>query len=203
MGREEHLRHPMRNVAAAVSQARIGYGPWRISRGAREKIPRELRICLHCELRVPETVTHCLCECPQYNDLRTTMVRRLSERVSGGLRLQLEQPGDNPQLWTQVLLQGHPEELGEDFCVPFRTLSRDATEEIEHDSLPPAQLFAAETKQLLQRVALQDRRALFFVGQRFVYNVVRRRLAMERELEDTTVRPRNRYRKAKSRRRHT
>ncbi len=203
MGREEHLRHPMRKVAAAVSQARIGYGPWRISRGAREKIPRELRICLHCQLRVPETVTHCLCECTQYNDLRTTMVRRLSERVSGGLRLQLEQPGDNPQLWTQVLLQGHPEELGEDFCVPFRTLSRDATEEIELDSLPPAQLFAAETKQLLQRVALQDRRALFFVGQRFVYNVVRRRLAIERALEDTTVRLRNRYRKAKSRRRHT
>ncbi len=93
--------------------------------------------------------------------------------------------------------------IAADFCVPFRTLSRDATEEIELDSLPPAQLFAAETKQLLQRVALQDRRALFFVGQRFVYDVVRRRLAIERALEDTTVRLRNRYRKAKSRRRHT
>jgi hypothetical protein len=123
----------------------------------------------------------------------------------GGLRLQLEQPGDNPQLWTQVLLQGHPEELDEDFCVPFeiRTLSRDATDEIELDSLPPAQLFAAETKHLLQRVALQDRRTLFSSWERFVYNVVRRRLAMERALEDTTVRSRNRYRKAKSRRRHT
>ena len=102
------------------SQARIGYGPWRISHGAREKISRELSVCLHCELRVPEkyqipnilvteTVTHCLWECQQYNDLRTTMVRRLADRVSSGLRLQLEQPGDNPKLLTQVLLQGHPE----------------------------------------------------------------------------------------------
>jgi hypothetical protein len=74
--------------------------------------------------------------------------------------------------------------------VPFRTLSRDATEEIELDSLPPAQLFAAdsETKQSLQRVALQDRRALFFVGQRFVHNMVHRRLAIERALEDTPCR---------------
>ena len=55
---------------------------------------------------------------------------------------------------------------------------------------------AAETKQSLQNVALNGRRALSSVGQRFVYNVVRRRLALQRQLEDSAARPRRRWRRA-------
>ena len=40
MGLEEQLKHPVRAVAAAVSQARIGYGKWRICTGAREPLTR-------------------------------------------------------------------------------------------------------------------------------------------------------------------
>ena len=77
MGREEHLKHPVRAVAAAVSQARIGHGKLRICTGARENLPRELRLCLHCDLRVVESVTHSLCVCPLNNDLRSDMVTKL------------------------------------------------------------------------------------------------------------------------------
>ena len=51
--------------------------------------------------------------------------------------------------------------------------------------LSPVRQFAAETKQQLQIVALDDRRALSSVGQRFGYNVVRRRLALQHQLSRT------------------
>ena len=123
MGREEHLKHPGRAVAAAVSRARIRYGKWRICTGARENRLREFRLCLHCNLRVVESVTHSLCICPLTNDLRSDMVTKIRARLSVGLQLQLELPEENPDLWTQVLLQGHPEELGDDFRMSLRALS--------------------------------------------------------------------------------
>lgn len=189
MGREEHLNHPVRAVAAAVSQARIGYGPWRVSRGARENIPRELRVCLHCSLRVAETVSHCLCECPLFDDLRTAMMAKLSPRLSQGLLTQLGHPADDPDLWTQVLLQGRPAELGDEFCISFRALAKlAAAKNVSAAPLSLAQQFAAETRLMLAKLALNDRYALSSVGHRFVYNVVRRRLALERRLENPSAR---------------
>ena len=197
MGREEHLKHPVRAVAAAVSQARIGHGKWRICTGARENLPRELRLCLHCDMRVVESVTHSLCVCPLNNDLRADMVTKLRTHISVGLQLTLALPEENPDIWTQVLLQGHPAELGTDFQMSFRALSVAAHADIGAGApLSPVRQFAAETKQQLQNVALDDRRALSSVGQRFVYNVVRRRLALQRQLEDTVARPHRRSRRA-------
>ena len=98
MGREEHLKHPVRAVAAAVSQARIGHAKWRICTGARENLPRELRLCHHCDLRVVESVTHRLCVCPLNNDLY--VVTKLRARISVGLQLTLALPEENPDLWT-------------------------------------------------------------------------------------------------------
>ena len=68
--------------------------------------------------------------------------------------------------------------------------------------MPPteAQLIDAETKRMLQQWVLEDRRALSSVGQRFVFNVVRRRMALERVLEDPAQRLRYRGRKANRRR---
>ena len=103
-----------------MSQARIGHGKWWICTGARENLPRELRLCLRCDLRVVESVTNSLCVCPLNNDLRTDMVTKLRARISVGLQLTLALPEDNPDLWTQVLLQGHPEDLGVDFQMSFR-----------------------------------------------------------------------------------
>ena len=40
------------------------------------------------------------------------MVTKLRARISVGLQLTLAFPEENPDLWTQVLLQGHPEDLG-------------------------------------------------------------------------------------------
>ena len=100
----------------------------------------------------------------------------------------------------QVLLQGHPEELGADFQMSFRALSVAAHADIGAGApLSPVRQFAAETKQKLQNVALDDHRALSSVGQRFVYNVVRRRLALQRQLEDSVAplaRPHRRSRRA-------
>ena len=63
----------------------------------------------------------------------------------------------------------------------FRALSAAARADIDAGApLSPVRQFAAETKQQLQNVALDDRRALSSVGQRFVYNVVRRRVALQR-----------------------
>ena len=98
-----------------MSQARIGRGKWRICTGARENLPRELRLCLHSDLRVVESVTHSLCVFPLNNDLLTDMVTKLRARISVGLQLTLALPEENPDEWTQVLLQGHPEDLGGDF----------------------------------------------------------------------------------------
>ena len=125
IGHEEHLKHPVRAVAAAVSQALIGHGKckWRICTGARENLPRELRLCLHCDLRVVESVTRSLCACPLNNDLRTDMVTKLHACISVGLQFTLALPEENPDLWTQVLLQGHPEDLGVDFQMSLRALS--------------------------------------------------------------------------------
>ena len=95
MGREEHLKHPVRALAAAVSQARIGHGKWRICTGARENLPRELRLCLHCDLRVVESVTHSICVFPLNNDLRTDMVTKLCARISVGLQRTLALPEEN------------------------------------------------------------------------------------------------------------
>ena len=81
MGREEHLKHPVRAVAAAVSQARTGHGMWRICTGARDSLPRELRLCLHCDLPVVESVTHSLCVCPLNNDLRADMVTKTKTKT--------------------------------------------------------------------------------------------------------------------------
>ena len=101
MGRDEHLKHLVRAVAAAAPQAQIGFGPWRASRGARENIDRELRVCLQCQLRKVETVEHCLCVCPLY---RTDMSQKLISKLSPGLLIDRDHPTYNPQLWTQVLL---------------------------------------------------------------------------------------------------
>ena len=79
----------------------------------------------------------------------------------------------------------------------FRALSVAAHADIGAGApLSPVRQFAAETKQQLQNVALDDRRALSSVGQRFVYNVVRRRLALQRQLEDPVARPHRRSRRA-------
>ena len=62
----------------------------------------------NCEVitrRVVETVEHCLCVCPLYSDLRTDMLQKLTSKLSPGLLIDLDHPTDNPQLWTQVLLQ--------------------------------------------------------------------------------------------------
>ena len=121
------------------------------------------------------------------------MVTKLRARISVGLQLTLALPEENPDIWMQVLLQGHPEELGADFKMSFRALSVAAHADIGVCApLSPVRQFAAETKQQLQNVALDDRRALSSVGQRFVYNVVRRRLALQRHLEDSVARPHRR-----------
>ena len=91
--------------------------------GARENLSREIRLCLHCNLRVVESITHSLCVCPLNNDVRSDMVTKLRARLSVGPQIQLELPEENPDLWTQVLLQGHPDELGDDFRMSFRALS--------------------------------------------------------------------------------
>ena len=87
------------------------------------KSPAELRLCLHCDLRVVESVTHSLCVCPLNSDLQTDMVTKLRAHICVGLQLTLALPEENPDLWTQVLFQGHPEELGDDFQISFRALS--------------------------------------------------------------------------------
>ena len=121
------------------------------------------------------------------------MVTKLRARICVGLQLTLALPEENPDLWTQVLLQGHPEELGDDFQMSFRALSAAAHADIGAGApLSLVRQAAAETKQMLQDVALDDRRAISSVGQRFVYNVARRRLA----LEDSAARPRRRSRSA-------
>ena len=76
--------------------------------------------------------------------------------------------------------QGHPEELGDDFRMSFRALSAAASRADIGAGAPLSllQQFVDETKRTLQNVALDDRRVLSSVGQRFVYNVVRRRLAL-------------------------
>jgi hypothetical protein len=87
--------------------------------------------------------------------------------------------------------------------MPFRKLSRTVYEELVVGvPVPPteAQLFDAETKRMLQQWVLEDRRTLSSVGQRFVFNVVRRRMALERVLEDPAQRLRCRGRKANRRR---
>ena len=141
---------------------------------------------------------HSLCVCPLNNDLRADMATKLRARISVGVQLTLASPEENPDIWTQVLLQGHPEELGVDFQMSFRALSAAAHADIGAGApLSPVRQFAAETKQQLQNVALDDRRALSSVGQRFVYhNVVRRRLALQRQLEDPVARPHRRSRRA-------
>ena len=142
-------------------------------------------------------ITHSLCVCPLNNDLRTDIVTKLRARISVGLQLTLALPEENHDLRTQVLLQGHPEDLGVDFQMSFRALSAAAHADVGTGApLSPVRQFAAETKQQLQSVALDDRRALSSVGQRFVYNVARRRLALQRQLEDSVARPRRRSRRA-------
>ena len=125
------------------------------------------------------------------------MVTKLRARISVALKLTLALPEENLDIWTQVMLQGHPEELGVDFQMSFRALSAAAHADIGAGApLSPVRQFAAETKQQLQNVALDDRRALSSVGQRCVYNVVRRRLALQRQLDDSVARPRRRSRRA-------
>ena len=142
MGREEHLKHPVRAVAAAVSQARIGYGTWRICIGDREI--REFRLCLHCSMRVVESVTHSLSVSPLNNDLRSDMVTKLWARLSAGLQLQLELPEENgsprtPTYGRKYTASGTPpEELGDDIRMSFRALSAAARADIGADaSLTP------------------------------------------------------------------
>ena len=111
------------------------------------------------------------------------MLQKLTSKLSPGLLIDLDHPTDNPQLWTQVLLQARPALLGDEYRMSFSALNRAAYTEIHGASLMnPIELFAAETKQTLQQVALEDRRALSAVGQRYVFNVVKRRSALEREL---------------------
>ena len=133
-----------------------------------------------------ESVTHSLCFCPQNNDLLTDMVTKLRARISVGLQLMIALPEENPDLRIQVLLQGPPEDLGVDLS--FRALSAAAHADIGAGGpLSPVRQFADETKQHLQHTALDDRHALSSVGQRFVHCVVRRRLALQRQLEDSTA----------------
>ena len=125
------------------------------------------------------------------------MVTKLRARISVGLQLTLALPEENLDLWAQVLPQGHPKELGADFQMSFRALSAAAHADIGAGApLSPVRKFAAETKQQLQNVAPDDRRALSSVGQRSVYNVVRRRMALQRQLKDSVARPRRRSRRA-------
>ena len=131
--------------------------------------------------------------CPLNNDLRTDMVTKLRVRISFGLQLTLALPAENPDLWTQVLLQGHPEDLGVDLQMSLRALSAAAHADVgEGAPLSLVRQFVDETKQQLQIVALDDRSALSSVDQRFACNVVRRSLA----LQDSVARPRRRSRRA-------
>ena len=51
--------------------------------------------------------------------------------------------------------------LGDEYCMSFSALNRAANTEIHGASLmSPTELFAAETRQTNQQVALEDRRAL-------------------------------------------
>ena len=43
------------------------------------------------------------------------MVTKLRARISVGLQLTIALPEEIPDLWTQVLLKGHPDDLGIDF----------------------------------------------------------------------------------------
>ena len=128
------------------------------------------------------------------------MVTKLRARLSLGLQLQHELPEENTDLPTQILLQRHPEELGDDFRMSFRALSAAARADIGAGApLLLLQQFVAETKQMLQNVVLDDHRALsstLGIGQRFVYNVVRRRLELQRQLKDLAAQSRQRSRRA-------
>lgn len=181
-GREDYLHHPSRLIAASVGQARIGYGPWYASRGARDGVPREERACVLCNSCAVETVSHCLTECAAYNDLRDKLLSTLQERLSPGFVETLGAPQDNPVLWTHVLLQSYPAELGMEYCLSYRALSRRVSTGMPSSVLQaaPAERLAAEIQHILCAAALEDRRTLFSVGQRFVHRVVRSRLAIER-----------------------
>ena len=85
----------------------------------------------------------------------------------------------------------------------FRALSAAAHAGIGAGApLSPVRQFAAETKQSLQKFRPErssrrpSRATISSVGQRFVYNVVRRRLALQRQLEYSAARPRRRSRRA-------
>ena len=117
-------------------------------------------------------------------------------RARVGLRKKLA--GPSSVIMDASPASGTPEDLGVDFQMSFRALSA-AAAHADIGARTPLSLvrhFAAETKQKLQNVALDDPRALSSVGQRFVYNVVRRRLALQRQLEDSAARPHRRSRRA-------
>ena len=58
------------------------------------------------------------------------MLQKLTSKVSPGLLIDLDHPTDNPQLWTQVLLQARPALLGDEHCMSFSALNRAANTEI-------------------------------------------------------------------------
>ena len=73
------------------------------------------------------------------------MVTKLRTHISVGLQLTLALPEENPDIWTQVLLRGHPAELGTDFQMSFRALSVAAHADIGAGApLSPVRQFAAE-----------------------------------------------------------
>ena len=61
-----------------------------------------------------------LCVFPLNKDFRIDMVTRLRARISVGLQLTHALPEENPDIWTQILLQGHPTDLGVDIRMSFR-----------------------------------------------------------------------------------
>jgi hypothetical protein len=155
---------------AAAAHARIGYGPWRYSRGAREGLPREERICLHCEWHVPETVVHSLTECDAFADLRAELRMKLDYQLSSGLVSQLGEPAENPSLWSATLLQAPCEELGADYCRSLRSLEAAIDEASRHIELPArgaksanaaaVNVFHWETRRAVLNTARTDRKTL-------------------------------------------
>ena len=69
----------------------------------------------------------------------------------------------------QILLHARPVLQDDEYCISFSALAWAAKNSEIHGGwlMSPIELSAAETKQALQQVALEDRRILSAFGQRF------------------------------------
>ena len=102
-GVEQYLNHiHLNKYRTALTKFRISSHDLAIEKGRHNNIPRDLRMCNHCNMRVIEDEYHFLLVCPKYYDIRRQFLKPYFCRWPTLKKFELVMMSNSPKILKQL-----------------------------------------------------------------------------------------------------